>query len=181
MTAAAPVRAMLLPQSSLLPAVREGLQALENAHRPYVDDELRGTFADSLDLDTALQPGREQENRWDYLLGHEPSGAVVGLEPHSAKNDEVSTVIAKRRCALDQLKGHVKTGAKVAAWFWVASGKVDFLPMDKKVLLLDQNGITFVGKKLLGKHLTKLPPSQLSAGSSKKAQPKTPGKKKSSR
>ncbi len=39
----------------------------------------------------------------------------------------------------------------VADWIWVASGKVDFIPMEKAVARLNENGIRFVGKTLLGK------------------------------
>lgn len=153
-----PVRASLKPESSLLTSVRDGIQALKSSHRAYVEATIREVFADSLDLDSALQAGREQEHRWDYLLGHAPSKAVIGLEPHSAKNDEVSTVIAKRKAALVQLRHHLKPGAKVTAWLWVASGNVDFQPLEKARLRLDQNGIGFVGKQLVKKHLdTHLP------------------------
>ena len=152
------VRSMLSKKSALLAAVRDGIQALKDSHKDYVDNQIRHAFEDSIDLDAALQHGHDQENRWDYLLGHERSGSVVGLEPNSARSAEVSTVIAKRKSAIDQLRGHVSPGAKVAAWYWVASGKVDFLPLDKTILRLDQNGITFVGRKLLQKHLDKLLP-----------------------
>lgn len=57
--------------------------AVKAAHRNYFDKEVRSAFADSLDLDEALTEGHEQENRWDYLLGHALSGEVVAVEPHS--------------------------------------------------------------------------------------------------
>ncbi len=98
----------LREESSLLVSVEDGLGALRNPHRDYLDDAIRGAFADSLDVDEALKAGHEQENRWDYLLGHAPSAEVVALEPHSAKQDEITTVIKKRRAALDQLKDHLK-------------------------------------------------------------------------
>lgn len=148
-----PLRKMLDAGSALRGGVVDGLGAVERAHKGYIDAAIRDEFADSLALDDALRAGHEQENRWDYLLGHRDSGKVVGLEPHSAKSDEVSTVIAKRRMALRQLRGHMKRGARVSAWYWVASGSVDFLPFDKAVLTLANEGITFVGKKLLQKHL----------------------------
>jgi hypothetical protein len=125
--------------------------------RKLVDRSLRSEFADSLEIDENLRRGREQENRWDYLLGHEPSAVLVGLEPHSATTGEVSTVIGKRSAALEQLRGHLKSGRTVTSWFWVASGKVDFVPHEKAVTRLAQNGITFVGSKLTGKHLPKAP------------------------
>lgn len=77
----------------------DGLGAIKVAHRGYFEIAVRPAFADSLDLDEALKQGHEQENRWDYLLGHSPSGDVVAVEPHSAKPDEITTVIKKRSAA----------------------------------------------------------------------------------
>jgi len=151
-----PIRDKLTAQSALHPLVKDGIQAVERAHRPLIDAALRSLFADSLDLDKALEQGNEQDHRWDYLLGHSPTHNVVGLEPHSASNGEISRVIKKRRAALDQLRTELKTGAAVAEWFWVASGTVDFTPIDKAHLRLSENGITFVGKALLKKHLDRL-------------------------
>ncbi len=151
-----PVRASLKQSSLLNDKVLNGIQALEATHRGYLATEIRGDFADSLDLDTALLEGHEQENRWDYLLGHDPSDAVVGLEPHSAKQDEISTVIKKKQAARDQLRDHLTPGKGVARWLWVASGKVHFADTEKARRRLDQNGIQFVGKKVLPKHLQEL-------------------------
>lgn len=150
-----PTRAALLPKSTLQQSVRDGLTALKAEHRKLIDKDIRGTFVDSLDVDTTLRKGRERENRWDYLLGYRGTAIVIGLEPHSAKSREVSTVIRKRRAALDQLKSHMKPAACVTMWFWVASGRVDFVPYDKANLQLQEAGITFVGRMLRDKHLPK--------------------------
>lgn len=147
-----PVRSALRKDSMLLPLVADGLGALKNAHRDYFDAAIRPTFADSLDLDEAMQFGHEQANRWDYLLGHAPSGNVVAVEPHSAKQDEITTVINKRVAAREQLKGHLRDGARVVKWLWVASGKVHFANTEKARLRLDQNGIEFV-TRVTAKHL----------------------------
>ncbi len=119
----------------------------------HFDEAVRSSFADSLDIDQGLKEGREQENRWDYLLGHGPSKQVVGIEPHSAENSEITTVIKKRQAARHQLQDHLCDGVFVAKWFWVASGKVQFAPMEKATLRLAQNGIEFVGRKITNKHL----------------------------
>lgn len=148
-----PVRSALRKGSALLPLVAAGLGALKNAHRGYFDPAIRQTFADSLDLDAAMQRGHEQANRWDYLLGHAPSGSVVAVEPHSAKQDEIATVINKRIAAREQMKGHLRDGARVAKWLWVASGKVHFANTEKARLRLDQHGIEFVGTKVTARHL----------------------------
>ncbi|HEU4538990.1 MAG TPA: hypothetical protein VFS00_32945 [Polyangiaceae bacterium] len=148
-----PIRKALRNASTLQPHVRDGLGAVKGKDLAYLERSLRSVFDDSLELDAALQKGREQENRWDYLLGYGTAGTVVGLEPHSATNHEVSVVIKKRKAALRQLGPHLNPNARVAAWFWVASGRVDLVPYEKKKLQLDQEGITFIGKALQKKHL----------------------------
>ncbi len=148
-----PIRAGLIEKSSLRQLVEGGLQAIAGDHRALIEMDTREAFADSLDIDAAFRKGNEQENRWDYLLGHGPSRKIVGLEPHSANNKEVSTVIKKREAAVRHLRPHLKAGVFVAEWFWVASGNVDFVPLEKATTRLDQNGIRFVGRKLLRKWL----------------------------
>lgn len=149
-----PIRLALIPKSTLRVAVCDGLGAIARAHATsHLANEVKTLFGDSLDLDAATQSGHEHENRWDYLLGHSPSGKVIGLEPHSAKTDQVSNVIAKRRAAINHLRGHLKTGAGVHAWYWVASGSVQFADVEKARFRLDQNGIKFIGRKMLKKHL----------------------------
>jgi hypothetical protein len=150
---ATPVRRALRTDSALQSRVEDGIAALKKAHRDYLHQDIRAAFADSLDVDEGLRKGREQENRWDYLLGHEESRDVVALEPHSAKQDEISTVIRKRKSALAQLRAHLRDDARVAKWLWVASGKGQFANTEKAKLLLDQNGIEFVGTQVLAKHL----------------------------
>jgi hypothetical protein len=134
--------------------VANGLGAMESSDvRAHVDPGIRNAFGDSLDIDSAFEPGHENENRWDYLLGHAPSRTIVALEPHSAKADQISTIIRKKDAASDQLRPHLRDGARVADWFWVASGDVDLPDTDKARRRLDQHGIRFVGKRLLEKHL----------------------------
>jgi hypothetical protein len=155
-----PVRSILLGASTLLAGVRDGLGALERPHKQLVDEKIRPSFDDSLDIDDGVRGGNEQENRWDYLLGHGESSVVVALEPHSAHTSEVSTVIAKKSSARRQLRAHLKPGSTIAAWFWVASGKVDFAPYEKVIRRLDQEGITFVGGMLRAKDMPKPSPNK---------------------
>ncbi len=129
------------------------MEAVSRSHRAYFDEAIRPTFADSLELDEAVRVGRERENRWDYLMGHSPSGEVIAVEPHSAKQDEITTVIRKRAAALEHLAEHLREGARVSKWLWVASGRVHFAATEKAKLRLDQNGIEFVGTRVTAKHL----------------------------
>ena len=100
-----PIRSALLSGSVLQQSVNSGLHALTKAHRSYVDPDIRDGFADSLDIDAGLKAGHPQEHRWDYLLGLTDRRVVVGFEPHSAKQGEISIVISKRRAALVRSSG----------------------------------------------------------------------------
>lgn len=163
-----PIRRALDAKSPLRAHVKDGLRALKKEHVAFVDDKLRRSFSDSLDIDETLREGRERENRWDYLLGHDATAQIFGLEPHTANNHEVTTVIKKRERALEQLRGHLKPDTRVTAWFWVAAGKVDFLPMSKAMRRLASNGIQFVDKMLLQNHLPAAPPQAGSRPEAKK-------------
>lgn len=143
----------LRDDSSLHPLICDGLNAVKTAHRDYFDETIRPAFEDSLDLDEAMRPGHEGENRWDYLLSHAPSDQVVAVEPHSAKQDEISTVIKKRSAAREHLRSHLRDGATILRWLWVASGRVHFADTEKARRRLDQNGIEFVGQRVMDKHL----------------------------
>lgn len=158
-----PVRRALKQDSTLQDSVLDGLAAVERSHMKYFNADIRAHFADSLEIDKSLRQGREQENRWDYLLGHAPSGEVIAVEPHSASQGEISTVIRKRAAAREQLREHLRDGARIAKWLWVASGKVHFVATEKAKLQLDQNGIEFVGTAVMAKHLPTAPSSAAAA------------------
>ena len=163
------VHAALRASSTLVGHVQPGIGAVDRAHRGYIEEKVRKDFSDSLEIDRNLRDGRESDPRWDYLLGHAPSGCVVGLEPHSADQDkQVKTVIKKRQYALEQLREHLRPGSAVRAWYWVASGRVDFTSIDKVSLQLSSAGITFVGKQLLAKELEKLAKPQANSPGTKR-------------
>ena len=147
-----PIRAGLKPSSVLRAHVADGLGAIAKSHRGLIAHELKPQLSDSLEIDENLKKGHENEHRWDYLLGHGPSQTFVGLEPHSASNHEITVVIKKRQNALEALRRHLTEGSKVAHWFWVASGKVDFVPVERQMLRCAQNGIEFVGRALRPGH-----------------------------
>jgi len=142
-----------LAKSSLLPLVEDGLQALAKAHRLRLATDVATAIGDSLDIDEAFKPGHEQDNRWDYLLGHTPSGALVAMEPHSARTGEITTVIKKATAARAELRAHLNEGVRVATWLYVASGKNHFADTEKAVLRLSQSGITFVSGDVQARHL----------------------------
>ena len=113
-----------------------------------IHKDARSLVGDSLDLDEASREEFPQDNRWDYLLSVPEMEKIVGLEPHSAKDDQVSVVIKKKKNAESYLLSHLKVGVKIANWYWVSRGKVTFSRMDRVRRSLDQNGIEFRGRQL---------------------------------
>jgi hypothetical protein len=148
-----PLRDALRRGSRLGLLVVDGLKALKTQDKQLIDEQIRSRFADSIDIDIAFIDLFPNENRWDYLLGDKDSASVFALEPHSAKLDEVSTVVAKKERALVQLREHLKPARRVARWFWASSGAVHFPDTDRVMLRLAQANIVFVGKILRKKHL----------------------------
>ncbi len=145
-----------LKGSSLAETIQPGLRAIPQADRRYIGESLRPTFLDSLNLDEATRSKHPGDSRWDYLLGHDGSSQVIALEAHSANTSNVAEVVRKRAASREHLQAHLQDGEAVAAWYWVASGRVDFAPHDKTINYLDQNGIQFVGSRLEAKHLASL-------------------------
>lgn len=145
-----------LKGSRLAGAIQPGLQAIPSGNRKYIAESLRPAFLDSLDLDEATRSLHPGDARWDYLLGHDGSSQVIALEAHSANTSNVAEVVRKRVASREHLQRHLQDGETVAAWYWVASGRVDFAPHDRTINYLDQNGIQFVGSRLEAKHLAPL-------------------------
>jgi hypothetical protein len=142
--------------------VKEGLQALPKKHHRLVGESARSRIVESLDIDEALRTAHPSAPRWDYLIGDGVESQVLAVEPHSAETSEVPTVIAKRRAAIVQLRPHLRSGARVVKWLWIASGRVDFVPHDRVLLRLAQEGIEFVGRQLEERHLAARPPAAAS-------------------
>jgi hypothetical protein len=148
-----PVREALEDDSYLVNHVQDGLGAVKDKDKKLIDASIRTQFADSLDTDEAFRVGRDQEPRWDYLLGHE-NRSLIAVEPHSAKTDEIQAVIKKKRALRQQLDGHLKDEIHISKWLWVSSGTVCFPRGSKHEILLSQAGIKFVGRCVLAKHLS---------------------------
>jgi len=138
----------LLTGSVLRTSVRTGLGALPAADRALIAVSQRGLAADSLDFDEATRVLYPNANRWDYLLSIPSLHKIVGLEPHPAKDSEITVVIAKKQMAVDFLRDHLPAGERVADWYWVTRGRVTFGTMERARRLLDQKGISFAGRQL---------------------------------
>src|SRR5437867_3754078 len=108
--------------SPLRAAVRNHLDALSAADAALIALSERPKVGDSINLDAAMRPAFPQANRWDYLMSVPTLHHIIGLEPHSAKDSEISVVIAKKQCASAYLRNHLRPSNRVARWFWVCTG-----------------------------------------------------------
>jgi hypothetical protein len=142
-----------LKSSYLAKAIQGGIQAVPSDKRKHIAESVRSEFLDSIDLDEATRERHPNDARWDYLLGHVLSSKIVAIETHSAETSQVSKVIQKRTASIGHMQGQLTEGHHVAAWYWAASGRIDFVPHEKTVLRLSENGIQFVGGRLEPKHL----------------------------
>src|SRR5262245_16344741 len=136
----------LIEESRLREHVHNGCDAIAGVHRGLITDELKQSIVDSIDLDSATYTEYPNANRWDYVLGVRANATLVAVEPHSARDDEIATVIAKKQHSSRILLAHLKREWRVSAWIWVSSGKVKFSKMDPAIRRLNQNGIRFAGR-----------------------------------
>ena len=133
-------------RSHLRAHVRAGLTALNTADIELIHLPERQRVGDSLALDEATRAEQPSAHRWDYVVSIPATGELVGIEPHSARDAEISVVIQKKKNAAEYLSAHFVVGHRVARWIWVTRGRVGFSKMERARRLLDQNGIWFAGR-----------------------------------
>lgn len=138
----------LKENSPLVDLVELGLGAFLNVDTKLVAESQRPRVGDSLNLDAATKEELPQENRWDYILSIPDIKKIVGIEPHSAKDNQVSVVVKKRKNAVEYLRGHLQDGIRVSTWYWVCHGRVSFSKTERARRILLQNGIKFEGRVL---------------------------------
>jgi len=122
--------------------------AFTGGHGKLIAEDQRSRIGDSLDLDAASRVEHPQANRWDYIISIPASQTFAGIEPHSAKDDQISVVIQKKEHAVEYLRSHLQHSCRITKWFWVTEGRVSFSKMDRARRRLDQKGIRFVGRVL---------------------------------
>src|SRR5262249_7742651 len=114
---APPKLARALKQDSTLRSfVQRGTRALSSPDADLIAEGERSKVAASLDLDAATRVELPEAHRWDYLISVHATDAIVGLEPHTAKDSEIKVVIEKRRRARDFLRNHLRSGRSVSRW-----------------------------------------------------------------
>ena len=147
------LRPALRETSRLRSLCESATSALGRSAERQLSEEARAGIADSLDLDEALRAEEPRGRRWDYLLGDETSGSLVGIERHKAESGEVRAVIEKKLAAEAALAEHLREGRRVNRWLWLASGGVKFPKGNKQVARLAKAGIRFAGRRIEKKHL----------------------------
>ena len=142
------LKRVLVDRSVLRNHLRNGIQAFAKADVRLIAVTARVQIGDSIDLDAAARDEFPEANRWDYVVSVPAMSHIVAIEPHSAKDAEISVVIAKKKHAVNYLRAHLRAGYRVAKWLWVSHGPVGFSRMERARRLLDQNGIEFAGRVL---------------------------------
>jgi hypothetical protein len=142
------LRSALVQNSTLAPAVQNGMGAFLPRDKVLIAALERQKIGDSLDLDGALAAAFPNANRWDYIFSVAAAGKLLALEPHHATDSEISVVIAKKTHAAQQLRPHLRPQHKVSEWLWVSHGRTSFSKMERATRRLAQAGIRYVGRSL---------------------------------
>jgi hypothetical protein len=108
----------------------------------------RPKIGDSLNLDDALLREFPNANRWDYVFSVPAVGKLIALEPHTAKDSEISVVIAKKEHAAWQLREHLLPRFGISRWLWVSHRRNSFSRMERARRRLDQAGIEYLGRSV---------------------------------
>jgi hypothetical protein len=135
-------------RSQLRGHVRGAMGAFEGVDVKLIAEDQRPRIGDSLDLDAASQSEHPEANRWDYIISVPDSQRLAGIEPHTARDSEISVVILKKNHATEYLRSHLQEGYRITKWYWVTHGRVGFSKMERARRRLDQNGIEFAGRLL---------------------------------
>jgi hypothetical protein len=121
-----------------------GLQALRAEDRRHIDAEDTRHLTGSVYVDAALQKADPHGNRWDYAIGYQHANraeeVIYWVEPHTASDAQVKTVIKKAQWLLTWLKGAGKLlDAFEREIVWVSSGATSFTlsaPQNKQMALV---------------------------------------------
>jgi hypothetical protein len=142
------LQVVLIPASSLRPAVRKGMGAFLQRDRTLVALSERSKIGDSLDLDEALKKDFPNANRWDYVFSVPGASKLIALEPHTAKDAELGVIIAKKQHAARHLRAHLQPRYGVSEWLWVSHGRTSFSRMEQATRRLAQAGIKYLGRSV---------------------------------
>ena len=140
--------AALQPASTLLPSVQNGMDAFLARDKSLIAVSERTKIGDSLNLAEALRRDFPNANRWDYVFSVPSVSKLIALEPHSAKDSEISVLIAKKKHAAAQLRRHLQPRYRVSQWLWVSHRRTSFSRMEQATRRLAQEGIKYLGRSV---------------------------------
>lgn len=145
-------------------AVEVGLRALKDEHRKKVHIADPRRLSGSIDIDTVLARDRVhgREPRWDYGIGFRLSEGTkdyaVWVEVHDADASAVSDMLKK----LGWLKDWLRTSSAnlealtratsdetgVAAYTWLATGRVNLTRTSRWAKQIAKEGLSFPSREL---------------------------------
>ncbi|MCT7988121.1 hypothetical protein [Laspinema olomoucense] len=124
---------------ALKAAYKKGLQALgsnSSKIKPGNSKKCEG----SVDIDTTLVASYPNDSRWDYALGYD--GNTYFVEVHSAKTDEVKTVLKKLAWLKDFLIQEApELNQEPKQFHWIASSSNHILPQSSQSRQLANSGL----------------------------------------
>jgi hypothetical protein len=123
-------------------AFRNGLKALgSNSKKIKLADSRQ--CEGSVDIDTEVRDRYPNASRWDYGIGYGETTHFI--EVHSAKTDEVKSVLNKLAWLKDFLvKDAPDLNREKKRFHWVASGANHVLPHSSQARQLAQAGLIIV-------------------------------------
>lgn len=131
----------------------QGKQAIPNAERSKVELSNPRNCGGSLFIDNCLisQGLYPNDNRWDYAIDY--NGEVYFIEVHTAKTDEVSTVLRKlkwlKKWLISSAPEIKALQAKKTPYYWIQSNGYHISPNSRQEKLLNQNGLKPISKLVL--------------------------------
>ena len=127
--------------------LKNGLRALgSNSSKVQPTDTSK--CEGSVDIDSAVKSTYPNDSRWDYAVGY--NGKTYFIEVHSAKTDEVKSVLKKLQWLKDFLTKDAPDFDKERKSFhWVASSGNHILPNSSQARQLAKSGIIVVGQLTL--------------------------------
>jgi hypothetical protein len=127
--------------------LKNGLRAL-GSNSSKVQSTDNSKCEGSVDIDSAVKSTYPNDSRWDYAVGY--NGKTYFIEVHSAKTDEVKSVLKKLQWLKDFLtKDSPDFDKERKSFHWVASSGNHILPNSSQARQLAKSGIIVVGQLTL--------------------------------
>jgi hypothetical protein len=99
--------------------LQSGLDALENSHRPKIQNVPRDTK--SFDIDKHFKEDCPNANRWDYAIFIPSQKRIVFVEHHSAHTTEVSVMGKKIEWLRTKIESDVCLKSYKLEFHWIQS------------------------------------------------------------